>query len=117
MEGGDNMNKQKYLISSISMILMLFLVVSYQAIRISGLSFLQETSSFNDLTFITVSVITVLLVSLLIYYLPMLLVFEVSMKFNIALSPKIYVRVIKEKAGFLVIIVSRRYLRLNVIRC
>jgi len=111
------MNKQKYLISSISMILMLFLVVSYQAVRISGLSFLEQTNSFNDLMFIAVSVITVLLVALLIYYLPMLLVFEVSVKLNITLSPIIYVRVIKDQTRLLVIIISRRYLRLNVIRC
>jgi hypothetical protein len=117
MEGGDNMNKRKYLVSSMSMILMLFFVVTFQTVRIAGLSFLEQTTSANDLIFIVVSVFCVLFITILFYYVPMLLVFEVSFNLCITLSPEIYISIPNRKINKIVVKKGRRYLRLNVIRC
>jgi len=111
------MNKQKYLISSISMVMMIFLVGFYQFIKLSSLSFLEQTSATNEIGFILLSVAMIIVVAIVSYYIPMLLIFEFKVKFNISFTPDNYISNQNYVLYNSIKIISRRYLRLNVIRC
>lgn len=111
------MNKRKYLLSSSLMVLMLFLVTFRQVTKIMELNFLNETSITNDLSFIGVSFVLVVVISICTYYLPLLLVFETSIILDIRLSPIIRNSNVERSFNQILYIESRVYLRLNVIRC
>ena len=111
------MNKRKYLISSISMVMILFLVAYYQLVNLSSLSNLEQTTTINEISFILISIILVLAVVMITYYLPMILVFEFKVILIITLSPIDYISKKNYVVNNIVKPISKRYLRLNVIRC
>lgn len=117
MEGGARMNKQKYMISSLTMIFMLSLVTIVQGIRINGLEFLEQSSAVNDYSFLIMIFLVILLISFVGYFVPMILIFEWQFKINLFYAPVAH----KSNGSFKVVImhypISRKYLRLNVIRC
>lgn len=117
MRGGVCMNKQKYMISSVTMICMLFLVAIVQVVRINGLEFLQQTTAVNDYSFLVMILLVILLISFAGYFVPMILVLELTFKIDVYYAPKSY----KSNNSFKLVSlhkpISRRYLRLNVFRC
>ncbi len=111
------MNKQKNLISTVTMGLMLLLVSFVQAFRINSLSFLESTNFANDVGFLTITLIFIVAISVFAYYLPMRLMFEYDLKFNISFSPNIHITFRNKIFTSILKPLSRRYLRLNVVRC
>lgn len=111
------MNRKKYLISSITMIMMLFILGLFQYNKLSSISFFNHKSLSIEFGFIVMSIILLIVVALITYYIPMLIMFEYSLTLNVSLSPDNYV----SKQDFVIQYttkpVSRIYLRLNVIRC
>ncbi len=111
------MNKKKYLISNITMIMMLFLLGLFQYNKLSTISFLNHKSMSIEFGFIVMSIILLIVVALITYYVPMLIIFEYSLTLNILLSPVNYVSKKEFILQYTTKPVSRIYLRLNVIRC
>lgn len=111
------MSKQKYLVSSLSMIVMLFLVASYMFVSISDLTLFATSNFSNDISFLLMSCLIIIVVAIVVYVIPMLIVFELNLNLNLTLSPNTQHSYEITNGYKLVKIESRRYLRLNVIRC
>lgn len=111
------MNRKKYLISSITMIMMLFLLGLFQYNKLSSITFFNHRSLPIEFGFIVMSIILLIVVALITYYVPMLIMIEYSLTLNILLSPVNYVSKKNFVLQYTIKPVSRIYLRLNVIRC
>ena len=115
-EGGNDMKNKKQMISSISMFIILVIGAMFQLLKISELTFLEQTSQTSDLYFVVIVLFLVIFVSVVLYYLPMVLFMKISLQLHISISPVIYVSK-QTKKVYQVLLSQRRYLRLHVIRC
>ena len=111
------MSKQKYLVSSLSMIMMLFLVASYMFVTIQDLTLFASYSISNDISFLLMSCLIIIVVAVVVYVIPMFIVFELNVNLKLTLSPNTHYSYKVTSVYKLVKNESRRYLRLNVIRC
>ena len=111
------MSKQKYLVSSLSMIMMLLLVSSYMYVSISDLTLFTSSNFSNDLVFFLMSSFIITVVTFLAYVFPMILVLEFNLNLKVNISPTNQYYFQFKRVYIIVKNESRRYLRLNVIRC
>lgn len=111
------MRNKKYTISSVVMFLTLFFVAGYQAIRVSNLTVLNNAPVTTDIAFIITSILMTVLISFCMYYLPLLLVITIQFKLDYHIMTMEYPLFNEQNFVQVPHIISRRYLRLNVIRC
>lgn len=111
------MSKQKYTVSSLSMIMILFLVSSYMYVSISDLTFFTSSNFSNDFVFLLISSFIIIVVALVAYVFPMILVFEFNLNLKVNISPTNQYYYQFKRVYIILKNESRRYLRLNVIRC
>ena len=111
------MEKTKQYITNITMLLILFFVLINQTQLISSLTIKPEQSISQDMWFYLVLIIGVYIAVNALYYLPLLFIFEITLKIsvNTPILNKYYAQVKHIKT---VQYISKNYLvSLQVIRC
>lgn len=107
------MNKHKLRISSISMVMILVLVAVYQLVSINRMFLLENGNFINDISFIILSALLIVTVSIITYLLPMLTIFEFNLKIDFSLSPKVHYSYKSQLQKHIVITESRRYFAIS----
>ncbi|KFZ25575.1 MAG: hypothetical protein KQ78_02229 [Candidatus Izimaplasma bacterium HR2] len=112
------MSNKKQLVSSISMLLILFFIMIRQSYRLANIGFMNSTTLSYDILFIIISGLLVVAIAFVIFYIPMLFILNLNFNLRVELSPVInYIQDVQHLNNVFISYNGKRYLRLNVIRC
>lgn len=116
-KGGYNMNNRKSMISSLTMVVFLFVLAVVQFVRVSELTFLSYSPPLSGYEFILIAILLVILIGVVFFYIPLSIVLKWNVKIHISIVPTIFTNIGKVVTNSFEKSNERIYLRLNVIRC